>query len=68
MINTSNGSLTAYVGFVVAVLAQFGWVANPADITTVVAGVVTFIGIVYQHYTTAKIAGMAKQAGATGIK
>lgn len=51
----NNGSYAAYIGIIVAALAHFGWIADPATMTTVVAGIVALFGVIYQHYTTKKV-------------
>ena len=60
MTNTNTGSYVAYVGLIIAAFAKFGWIADPATVTTVVAGIVALVGIIYQHYTTKKVVTAAR--------
>jgi len=57
------GSYTAYVGLIIAILNHFGWSILPADAETVVAGIITLIGIITAHVQHNAVIAQARLAG-----
>ncbi len=46
--NNLSGSYTAIAGIIIAIAAHFGFTLQVTDVITVIAGVITLIGIVKQ--------------------
>lgn len=61
--NSTTGAWVAYAGLLVSALAHFGWIVDQNTAITIIAGIVAFGGMIYQHYKTNSVITAAK-AGA----
>lgn len=68
MVNPQTGSLLAFAGAIVLIFSHFGFIVNQTDVVQVIAGALSFYGIIHQFFITKKVVTMAKEAGVKGIK
>lgn len=74
-INTQLGTWIAASGLVVFLLAQFGIIIDSGqaaqtitDVFKVIGEIAAIYGVIHQSVATARVAGLARNAGVAGIK
>ncbi len=60
---TNTSSYVSYAGLLIGVLNHFGFIVSSNDVTTIIAGVITLVGIIWGHYNHTQVVAAATRAG-----